>query len=312
MMREAPPETTSAALIGVDWGTTHLRAYRISSRGQTLERRQSPRGISSLRHGEFADALDELIRDWRNESLPVLLCGMVSSRQGWREVPYTACPASLADVGTGLVQIETPSGGAWIVGGISTEDSRGRHDVMRGEETQIFGACEDVGRRLIVAPGTHSKWALVHDRTVEHFRTYLTGELYAVLREHSSLGWAMEGREAEFDERSFLAGVRAVHEDPDLSHTLFTVRTRTLFEGCEPGEQGAHLSGILIGNEILSGLKHHAADSITLIASASLGRWYSTAFSALGRSDVKFVDAEDAVVQGLWKLWEFRGAHRER
>src|SRR5690348_16245120 len=101
MRREGLPDATCAALIGVDWGTTHLRAYRIGNRGQALERRQSPRGISSLRDGEFARALDEIIGDWRQESLPVLLCGMVSSRQGWREVPYTACPASLEDVGTG-------------------------------------------------------------------------------------------------------------------------------------------------------------------------------------------------------------------
>jgi len=237
---------------------------------------------------------------------------MVSSRQGWREVPYTACPATLDDVGSRLVRIETLRGGAWIVGGISTKDSRGRHDVMRGEETQIFGACEGTGRQLLVAPGTHSKWSIVHTRAVEHFRTYLTGELYAILREHSSLGWGMEGREAALDERSFLAGVQEARGDPDLTHTLFTVRTRTLFESCEPGEQAAYLSGILIGSEILSGLKHSPADPITLIASASLGRWYLKAFSVLGRSDVKLVDAEDAVVQGLWKLWQLPGAHRER
>src|SRR5690348_4254306 len=147
------PDSTTAALIGVDWGTTFLRAYRISNRGQPLEQRQSARGISSVRDGEFAAALDEIIGDWQEEALPVLLCGMVSSRQGWREVPYTACPASLDEVGAGLVQIETLRGGAWIVGGISTEDPRGRHDVMRGEETQVLGACEGAGRRLIVAPG---------------------------------------------------------------------------------------------------------------------------------------------------------------
>jgi len=306
------PDTNAAALIGVDWGTTHLRAYRISSDGHALERRQSARGVSSVRGGEFAAALDEIIGDWSQGSLSILLCGMVSSRQGWREVPYIECPASLDEVSSGLVRIETLRGDAWIVGGLSIQDSRERHDVMRGEETQILGAYEGTGRRLIIAPGTHSKWSIVHNGTVERFRTYLTGELYAVLREHSSLGWAMEGSAAAFDDSSFLAGIQEARADSDLSHTLFTVRTRTLFEGCKPAEQAAYLSGILIGTEILSGLKHHPADPITLIASASLGRWYLRAFSILGVSDVKFVAAEDAVVQGLWKLWRLRGAHDER
>jgi 2-dehydro-3-deoxygalactonokinase len=299
---EAPP----TALIGLDWGTTHLRAYRIAAHGQVLERRQSPLGISSLRNREFEAALEAFIGDWRNEPLPMLMCGMIGSRGGWREVPYTTCPASLDHVGSNLVRIETLRGTAWIVGGISTVDARGRYDVMRGEETQIFGTCDGSERRLVVAPGTHSKWAMVRNGAIEHFRTYMTGELYSILSQHSTLAWgAQEGADTDDCDRSFVEGVKEAREDPDLPHSLFTVRTRSLFESSKPGTQAAYLSGILIGSEVLSGLRQHPADHVTVIASTSLGRWYQGAFSALGFGAVEIIDAEQAVVRGLSKLLRY-------
>ena len=305
-VNEGLAEAAPAALIGVDWGTTHLRAYRIAAHGKVLERRQSPLGISSIRNREFATALETLIGDWRNESLPVLLCGMVGSRDGWREAPYTSCPASLDQVGANLIPIETLRGPAWIVGGISTVDARGRHDVMRGEETQIFGTYDGSERRLVVAPGTHSKWAIVGKGTLEHFRTYMTGELYSILRQHSTLAWgAQEGTDTADVERSFLEGVKEAREDPDLVHSLFTVRTRSLFEGSKPGTQAAYLSGILIGSEVLSGLSRHPVDHVTVIASGSLGRLYQSAFAALGSGAVEIIEAEQAVVRGLWKLLRY-------
>src|SRR5206468_1917494 len=67
---------------------------------------------------------------------------------------------------------------------------------MRGEETQILGmvaAAEGfaAASRLIILPGTHSKWAIVAKGRIEAFATFLTGELYAVLKEHSILGRMM-------------------------------------------------------------------------------------------------------------------------
>lgn len=315
---------SNAALIGVDWGTTQLRAYRIGSDGQLLERRHSPLGISSVREREFSVALDSVLSDWHGESnsrtdsiqIPILLCGMVGSRQGWRETPYTPCPASLDEVITNLVGIDTARGAAWIVGGVSTQDVRGRYDVMRGEETQIFGACESGERRVIVAPGTHSKWALVHRGTIDNFTTYITGELYAVLQKHSSLGWksgpreadrtGVESREPTFEEKAFLGGVGEVRANSDLVHALFSVRTRTLFEDLRCGAQAAYLSGILIGNEVLHGLRRYPDLPITVIANDTLAPLYRMALAEFGRTDARFIDAEQAVIRGLWQLWQRR------
>ena len=131
-----------AALIGLDWGTSSLRAYRIAGNGRVLERREAPRGILAVQDGAFAEALAEAAGDWleAEPDLPVLASGMIGSRQGWREAPYTECPAGAPELARGLVEVEGPAGRpVRIAPGLLTRDADGVPDVMRGEETQILG-----------------------------------------------------------------------------------------------------------------------------------------------------------------------------
>ena len=78
-------------MIAIDWGTTSFRAYRLDARGAILETRCAPKGILSVPVGGFAAVLDEQIRGWNER--PVVMSGMIGSRQGWREAPYVPCPA---------------------------------------------------------------------------------------------------------------------------------------------------------------------------------------------------------------------------
>ncbi len=186
MIQPARVAARAPALIGVDWGTTSARAYRIDAGGAVLETRAAPLGIQQVR-GDFAGALDALLGDWRHESIPRLACGMIGSRQGWIEAPYVECPAAAASLARGIV--ETPDRALTIVPGLVDRDDEGVPDVMRGEETQIVGAVAgDASPTLAVLPGTHSKWAIARDGAIASFATYMTGEVYAVLREHSILG----------------------------------------------------------------------------------------------------------------------------
>jgi 2-dehydro-3-deoxygalactonokinase len=302
---------SATALIGVDWGTSQLRAYRISSAGQALERRESAQGIAVLRQAQFDQALSTLIADWQPEpgAIPILMCGMIGSRQGWREVPYRPCPASPADLLDTLQPIDTSCGRAFVVGGLSTADERGCRDIMRGEETQIFGAVASTAQALAIAPGTHSKWAEVDGASIRSFRTYMTGEVYGLLRKHSSLGWLMgkDDDDTRQHDQPFLSGVHQALEDPELLHALFGVRTRGLLEPQAPGALAAYLSGLLIGSEIAGATRHYAASPILIIAAPTLASLYRTALTAARIADVVIVDASEALVRGLWQLWQLRG-----
>ncbi|RYF90336.1 MAG: 2-dehydro-3-deoxygalactonokinase, partial [Caulobacteraceae bacterium] len=186
---------SGAPLIGVDWGTSNLRACLFGADGAVLERRGSDQGIQRIETSGHEAVLSDLVDGWlpAGERPRILMCGMIGSRQGWREAPYALCPAGLAEIAAALIRVETDWADVWIAPGLSILAADNRADVMRGEETQILGLAPESGEALVIAPGTHSKWAEVNAGRVSRFRTYLTGELYELLSRHSILARLMEG-----------------------------------------------------------------------------------------------------------------------
>ena len=250
-------------LIGLDWGSTSLRAWLIALDGIVLAERGSGKGASTLtEYTAFVTAFDELTLEWRtaHPGLPVLACGMVGSSHGWLDVPYARCAAGQAELAAGMARV---SNGPHIVPGLMFDEAGQPPDLMRGEETQILGALHVEPKLIeascIVLPGTHSKWAQVADGLVTRFSTYMTGELYALLRQHSVLGRLIPSEPAE-DPDAFLEGVDAAHQhgEEGLSHQLFAVRTLGVTQRMRAGALADYLSGLLIGHEIQSGLAWRA------------------------------------------------------
>ena len=289
--------TQTPKLIGIDWGTSSLRAYLLGEAGAVIDRRISPQGIMAIENGAFAAALDEAIAPWRGRTLPVLMSGMIGSRQGWREAPYVACPASLADLAAAV--LPASDGVPAIVPGVLQGGAL--PGVMRGEETQIIGALALSGEARIVLPGTHSKWVTVREGRIERFRTFMTGELFAVLRRHSILGRFASPDDAPAIGASdaFFRGVETVRATADgIGALLFTARSLVLTGQLEPAASLDYLSGLLIGDEI-----RHAASEAggipTLIGEPALSALYR---DALRRFDIEAVLADDAASAGLWRI----------
>jgi 2-dehydro-3-deoxygalactonokinase len=289
-------------LIGIDWGGSSLRVFRYDSAGAVLERRASHRGVATVEGGRFGEALGELISDWTaSGAARLIMCGMVGSRQGWAEAPYIACPTDLGALASGLLPLETPFGPALIAPGLSTDDA-GRLDVMRGEETQFLGAMPSADwTGVIVHPGTHAKWATFEAGRITTFRTWMTGELFALLREHSVLRLLMmDGAE---DDAAFDLGVSRGLADPAITSLLFTARTEGLFERLAPVALPSYLSGLLIGSEVAGGLNDlRPTLDILLVGDARLTRLYARAFETADRTVFAVVDGELAAQRGLWRL----------
>ena len=178
-----------SALIAIDWGSSSFRAYLMSPDGQVLEEVASGDGIGAVAAGAYPATLRRLIGRWleAHPSLPVVASGMVGSRHGWREAAYVKCPAGPHEVASQLTPVEADGRRVYLAAGLSYVDEAGQPDVMRGEETEIFGIA-DAGARLIVLPGSHSKWARVDGDRIGAFRTFVTGELFAALRDHTVAG----------------------------------------------------------------------------------------------------------------------------
>lgn len=296
---------SNTAVIAIDWGTTSARAYRLNAGGDLLDERSGPYGISRITEGRFDVALHNLLGDWSDDPAPRIACGMIGSRQGWREAPYVSCPASLDALASGLVEVA----GLHIVPGLITRDSRGIPDVLRGEETQLLGAIAPQEPRVVaVLPGTHSKWAIVERGTVVDFATFMTGELYAVLIAHSILGRMAERSSSDPPGPAFDRGVQHGLTSTLLTHDLFAARTLALTGELEPTEVEPWLSGLLIGAELRyagAWIETTALSSpVRVIGSDHLCDRYSQALSLASLPSER--GPADAAARGLWRIAQER------
>jgi 2-dehydro-3-deoxygalactonokinase len=305
-----------AALIAIDWGTTSARAYRLNAGGHVVGERSAHLGITQVSDGAFDRALSALIGDWADEPAPRIACGMIGSRQGWVEAPYRECPVALDSLAAGV--IAAPGGRLGIVPGATCTHASGVPDVMRGEETQILGAVGSgpaAGRvpDVLVLPGTHSKWARVADGRIETFATFLTGECYAVLKDHSILGRLMTAAPAPPADAAaaFERGVReGLSPGASLLHDLFGARTLPLFDRLPKAATADYLSGLLIGHEIREGRAWLAAAGIAcaqamLIGAPLLVERYADALRLAGIDSV--AGPADAAARGLWRVAQRAG-----
>jgi 2-dehydro-3-deoxygalactonokinase len=270
------------ALLAVDWGTTALRGALLAADGTVLAEHGTPRGLLGIEPGGLADAFDTEFGAWReaHPQIPCLLAGMVGSRQGWVEAPYCACPVGLDDLIDRLLWLQP--GRLAIVPGVSAE-SEGLPDVMRGEETQVFGALERLGLTdaTVVLPGTHSKWVRVQEGRIVSLATHMTGECYALLRQQSILSRTLPPDDAAWVPAPFDRGVAQAQQAGGLLHHLFSVRTLALFERQSPAEGASQLSGLLIGEELRAAAPD-AGSNVVVVGSPGLAMRYQRALARSG------------------------------
>jgi 2-dehydro-3-deoxygalactonokinase len=271
-------------LIAIDWGTSSLRGARLGTSGQVLESREYPRGILTVPPGQFEALFNEHFGDWMQaEGALCLISGMAGSRQGWQEAPYCPCPADFAELSQHLLWLQ-PNRIALVPGlSFTSTDTLHTPDVMRGEEVQIFGALQLTGRdnATLVLPGTHSKWVQVHSGRVTQFQTFMTGEVFALMSQHSILGKTLDLNGA-FDEATFLQGVDQSQRAGSVLHHLFAVRTLGLFDRLSAAQLPSYLSGLLIGEELRTQNVPLAQGPVVLIGSDTLTQRYSLALQHLG------------------------------
>lgn len=299
--------------IFIDWGTSNARAYRVNGAGEVVDRRITGLGIRNLGELGFRGAFDRLTDGWEvaaGARLPVLMSGMIGSRQGWVEAEYAPCPAGLAELAARLAPVPGVDR-AWIVPGVCLPPEGGRRDVIRGEEVQVFGALatRGTGNANLCLPGTHSKWVRVRDGRLVDFATAMTGEVFDVMSRHSILGALM--RSAEFDAGPFAAGLDRSAEARGLLNHLFSVRAEGLFGAVRPEGLRSYLSGILIGHEIRGLAGAPGADDadggeLLLVGASGLADIYARALEHLGLAH-RVVDAEAATIRGLGAVWSRQG-----
>ncbi len=284
------------SFIALDWGTTSFRAYRVTGDGTVLDAISAAEGILHVENGHFEAALEKHIGGW-DVSLPIMAAGMITSRQGWIELPYLPCPAGAADLARALHHHTTASGRRIaFVTGLSYRTPDGMPEVMRSEEVQVFGSL-DGGCTHFIAPGTHSKWIATRGEQILSYATYVTGEVFAALKENTILGRLM--KPGPDDDEAFAMGVRAALDDPaGFLHRIFSARSLALFGELAPESIASYLSGQVIGTEVAHAIRDNPRDvQYAVLASPQIGGRY---VKALGIAGLKAQSGDpQAIVKGL-------------
>jgi 2-dehydro-3-deoxygalactonokinase len=309
-----------AALVAGDWGTSHLRLFLCQADGNVIASIDGP-GAADV-HGDFPHVLDTLLAGWTRQhgALPVVLCGMVGSSLGWIQAPYVSCPARPDQIAQACFELR--DGQVHIVPGLSCRNRLNAPDVLRGEETQILGALRlnpalSAGRHLLCLPGTHTKWVLLEGGSVREFLTAPTGELFAVLCEHSILISDDHRRQdlpAASDGPAFDHGLMQIRRFPSaaLLHRLFECRSRRLTGDLRADEAMPLLSGMLIASDVQGAVRLFATGGartvVQLIGAPGLTDLYARALVSQD-CDANVIDGTLASLNGLLQVHTLLSQH---
>jgi 2-dehydro-3-deoxygalactonokinase len=282
--------------IALDWGTSNVRAWLIED-GRVVERRRSSDGMGRLAPEDYEARFLGLCGDFLRDGAPVtaLVCGMAGAATGWRDAGYVPVPCAPGLSRPVRAPMADPRAEVFIYPGLCQSTPP---DVMRGEETLIAGFLSQAPAfsGVLCLPGTHSKWVEVQAGRVMSFRSFMTGELYALLAHHSVLRSCIDGAESD---DSFEAGLRAGIGRPGLlSADLFALRAGFLLADGPAAPVGPKLSGLLIGAELAAMAPWDRPDPTVVIGDGDIAGLYLRA-CRLTAAPTTHVSAEDTALSGL-------------
>ena len=257
------------SLLCCDWGTSNLRLYLLDvTTNKVIGMVKSDQGIartfdawkqstSNNRVHFFRHLLNKEVQrlsittEKNLDNIPIILSGMASSSIGMEEVPYAKAPFSLRHPMLSFAHFTrdaTFTNELFLYGGLSTEN-----DVMRGEEVQLLGISHliDAQKCICLLPGTHSKHIWIEHHQIIDFQTFMTGEIFQLLGEHSMLKGAVHASDT-FDKKQqdlFKKGILKA-QSSNFLNSLFSTRTNILLKNIPPKDNYYYLSGLLIGQEL--------------------------------------------------------------
>lgn len=271
-------------LLALDWGTTSFRAYLFDSEKNIIDSATASAGIMQC-DGGFEEVYYAQVGHWlkQYEGIPVIASGMITSKQGWVETPYLACPAGLDDLSKNLTSHQTTKGDTiHFVSGVCQKTPT--PNIMRGEETQMAGL-SSASAVTAILPGTHSKWIRMEDDTITYFSTFMTGEIFAALIQHTILGRLLTDGS---DRESFSVGVHdgfsGEKEAGGILSKLFGARAMPLLGLMDPDGIRDYISGLLLGTEIQEAMQSGFGKNVKplICGSAELVEHYRAALELCG------------------------------
>ena len=288
-----------AKWIAADWGTTHIRAWAIGEEDNVLAFRESNEGMKDLQQNQFEPVLLKLIESWLDDTkvTTVIACGMVGSKQGWVETPYLKTPCVPID--NQQLAIATTKDNRIKVNFVPGVMQNNLADIMRGEETQIAGFINKNPdfNGVVCLPGTHTKWVNVKEGQITSFKTFMTGELFGVISNHTLIRHSISIK--GWNQAGFEAGIHEGFNNPgSIASDLFSLRAESIVNDLDRDQARSTLSGLLLGVELNGAQSYWENNNVTIIGSQLLSNNYHQGLKILGGKSQLF-SLETATLSGL-------------
>ena len=254
-------------------------------------------GMKFVDQNEFKKTLIKNIDAWNNKfDIKVIIAsGMVGAKQGWIEVPYINSPCDIRNVNFKTFKI-LDDANIHILSGVSQFNPS---DVMRGEETQIAGfLLNNVDfNGSICLPGTHSKWVNMNSYNIQEFTTFLTGELYEIVKKYSILNHSLNT--TELDDEIVKSSAKLIIENPSfITNKLFEIRADNLLKNSNQTSNNSKLVGYLLGIELSGSRTYWEDKDLVIIGSSNLNKYYELILN--GRSNsIRLFNSSDMALNGL-------------
>ena len=282
--------------VALDWGTSNFRAYLMDN-NNVIDQVSTQEGMKFIDQNEFEKILIKNIDAWNNKfDIKVIIAsGMVGAKQGWIEVPYINSPCDIRNVNFKTLKI-LDDANIHILSGVSQFNPS---DVMRGEETQIAGfLLNNVDfNGSICLPGTHSKWVNMSSYNIQEFTTFLTGELYEIVKKYSILNHSLNT--TELDDEIVKSSAKLIIENPSfITNKLFEIRADNLLKNSNQTSNNSKLVGYLLGIELSGSRTYWEDKDLVIIGSSNLNKYYELILN--GRSNsIRLFNSSDMALNGL-------------
>jgi len=258
-----------------DWGTTSFRLRLTNLKADVIADTHSEKGIlvhhnhwlsqkddnPERRFDYYLQYIQSQIGEIRHNldidiaTLPLVISGMAISSIGMMNMPYENLPCSVAATTGFEWRLQQNGAPIILVTGVCSSD-----DLMRGEETQIIGLYHTPelnnvlpNSGIFVLPGTHSKHVSINDKAIISIKTFITGELFHILRSNGTLAKSIEfnHEDRNINPENQLAFIKGIHESKNgsLLNNLFQVRVNDILNKLNKEQNFYYLSGLLIGSE---------------------------------------------------------------
>lgn len=296
--------------IAAEFGPGWLRAWVLSDDGGILA--QARGDWPGKAHADPIPALLALVGDWPGKdgeaasggngrsggnvphkdrrAVPVLASGL-SGGAGLRPVP---CPALAGPLQPG--DSADPRLALWLVPGLVQQAPS--VDVMQGAETRIAGvlAARPGWDGVVCLTGPQTHWAELSAAEVVGFRSFMTAELFGLIRPLVS-GHAPKTPAAAPDDGFDDAVAQGMARPQALAARLSSLRAEGLVKG-PSGSSDARLWGLLIGAELAAARGWWLGRDVVIVGEDALPGLYARALAAQGVGATR-IDAGTATLAGL-------------